>query len=101
MRHKWVCKQIAGEFKLIPIDEYVGDSHSRSYQVLEDTIPLTWHPATGEHCSSRTGMIKIAKAQGLEELGNDRIPKKKVKVDRNRTIEVMKDHYERIRNRSA
>lgn len=73
-RTRWVAKMIDGEFKLIPADEY---SPQVTTQILTDTIPLTWHPVTGEYVDSRTRMIKIGKAHGLEELGNERVKPKK------------------------
>jgi hypothetical protein len=70
MANRWVARMVDGEFKLIPIEDVAPTVRT---QILTDTIEPTWHPATGEYCSSRTGMVKIAKQHGLEELGNDRL----------------------------
>lgn len=88
---------VDGEFKLIPIDEYQTESWRVSENVLPDTIPDTWHPVTGEYCSSRTGMIKIAKAHGLEERGNEKFTKKpQFNYNRSEVIEQMKHHHEQL-----
>lgn len=73
MTNKWVCKMIDGKFTLIPIED---SGPTVRTEILTDTIEPTWHPVSGEYCSSRTGMIKIAKQHGMEELGNDRIERK-------------------------
>lgn len=89
---------IGGEFRLIPIDESY-DAPKPGHYVIPDTIPDTWHPATGQMCSSRTGMVKIAKAHGLEELGNERIKPREYKPDKAKIREAAINAYERIRNR--
>lgn len=61
---------IDGVFTTIPIEESGPIVRT---QILTDTIESTWHPVTGEYCSSRTGMVKKAKEHGMEELGNERI----------------------------
>lgn len=81
MRQCWVCKEVDGRLQLIPIEEYVPESAKTSYQVLQDTIADTWHPVTGEMCSSRTGMIKKAKEHGCEEWSPG-IKKQEIKIDR-------------------
>lgn len=96
MRKRWVARMVDGEFKLIPSDEVEIPVRT---QILTDTIEPTWHPATGEHCSSRTGMVKIAKSHGLEELGNDHIPQRD-NYDRGDLRETLKraaDEFERRR----
>jgi len=88
-----------GEFRLIPEEDYVPEVRKTSHQVLTDTIPLTWHPVTGGYCDSRTGMIKSAKAHGLEEWSPGVKPKE-YKPDRGQIRELMKHHYEQSRYRS-
>lgn len=84
---------IDGEFHCIPQEEYVPPVRT---QILADTIEPTWHPVTGEFCSSRTGMQKIAKAHGMEELGNERIPKKEYKPNKEAIIEALKHNAEKL-----
>lgn len=93
MGNKWIAREIDGEFRLIPAEEYEPSVRT---QILTDTIEPTWHPATGEHCSSRTGMVKIAKAHGLEEIGNDHIPKKEYQPDRQKIRERLIAEYDRL-----
>ena len=95
-KRKWVAKMVDGEFKLIPVDDYLPENWKTSFQVLQDTIPDTWHPVTGQMCSSRTGMVKIAKAHGLEELGNEKIKTKKAGVQKDpERIERLKAVYDK------
>ncbi len=72
-QNRWVCKMIDGQFTMIPMEESAPVVRT---QILIDTINPTWHPATGEYCSSRTGMQKIAKQHDLIEVGNERLKPK-------------------------
>lgn len=77
---KWICREAPnGEVLFIPVGSHEPVIRT---QILTDTIEPTWHPVTGEYCSSRTGMQKIAKAHGLEELGNERIQPRRYEPDK-------------------
>jgi len=43
----------------------------RSHQVIEDTMPLTWHPLDGRHYDSKSKFREVTRAHGGEEVGND------------------------------
>lgn len=96
---KWVAVWMGDHTVFIPYDSYVPENAPRGagLQVLPDTIEPTWHPVTGTYCSSRTGMVKIGKEHGLEQIGNEKIPPKKPwRPDKEKTIELLKHHYEQI-----
>lgn len=95
-RAAWVCKMIDGEFRLIPMGEYSPERRKTSYQVLQDTIADTWHPVTGKVCSSRTGMIKEAKAHGCEEWSPG-IKRQEPKIDREQLRETIKHFDQELR----
>lgn len=60
--------------------------------VIQDTMPLTWHPSDGKHYDSKSKFRAVTKAHGALEVGNESVtprasePDRTIKADIARSI---------------
>lgn len=63
-RHRWYPSEEAYK-------RATGGAEFLSPGVIDDTMPLTEHPCTGEWFDSKSKFRSVTKAQGCVEVGND------------------------------
>ena len=66
---KWVCRQVNGEFQMIPVGEApVGEG---AHAVHTDTMDALTHPCDGKVYDSKSEFRRVTKAHGCVEVGNE------------------------------
>jgi hypothetical protein len=70
MRTTYVFRQDdKGEWQAIKAEK--APPSAASIVVLEDTMPMTWHPVNGQYYDSKSKFRQVTKAHGCVEAGND------------------------------
>lgn len=70
-RGKWVFE----DGKLVPYNQ--RKQRGVVHFVIDDTMPETWHPCTGELINSKSRFRQITKQHGCIEYGNERLVDKR------------------------
>lgn len=92
-RHKWYPSEEAYERAM------GRGRESLSANVIDDTMPATWHPVTGEVFESKSRFRAVTRAAGCIEVGNellskqperkpDSIPKEELREAIHRSLDV-------------
>lgn len=96
MRETWVYDR---KLKKPVLKQAQLPSQAAGPSVITDTMPDTWHPASGKHYSSKSRFRAETKARGLTEYGTEKLtPRKPVEMSpvRNtvrQAIEMVKQGY--------
>jgi hypothetical protein len=71
MRTTYVFRQDSeGRYVPIPIDR-AAPRDSVAPAVIDDSMPMTWHPADDRHYDSKSAFRRVTRSFGYEEKGND------------------------------
>lgn len=93
MRQSYVYCRV--EQRLIPKDEYYAGQPTGGVMVIPDIAGYR-SQATGEWIGSRSSHREHLKANQLIEIGNEKVPPKRLEVDRKGTRQAAVDAYHRV-----